>query len=249
MKTFILIALIIFIDGFQASEGCSDGYASDHKQAYLDVYGQNWHSVYNWKWCDMSCGALAAAGYCTLSWKSSLYCSNQDLKVQDTCKQSCGKCPTDCQWGEWQLIGQCSKTCGGGVQTQKRDKLVFEKNGGSCSVATPDQTESVACNAEPCLSHWVVGKTGQACNSVCSETGRTCNPGEMSKITSGALIIEAVKQAGLTCSRVSGHRSYAGSPIYRHGPKDCWYFTPGGGSAVCTKPNFPTNNAALCYCD
>ena len=57
---------------------------------------------------------------------------------------------TDCQWGEWQLIGQCSKTCGGGVQTQKRDKLVFEKNGGSCSVATPDQTESVACNAEPC---------------------------------------------------------------------------------------------------
>ena len=192
---------------------------------------------------------------------------------------------TDCQWGEWQLIGQCSKTCGGGVQTQKRDKLVFEKNGGSCSVATPDQTESVACNAEPCklflegftlfqypkkfwkvsvrlisiiqwvwslftgLSHWVVGKTGQACNSVCAETGRTCNPGEMSKITSGALIIEAVKQAGLTCSRVSGHRSYAGSPIYRHGPKDCWYFTPGGGSAVCTKPNFPTNNAALCYCD
>ena len=133
MKTSILIALIIVIDGFQASgnffllfyclsiihnrflpidsslilllhfylfitnfidaeEGCSDGYASDHKQAYLDVYGQNWHSVYNWKWCDMSCGALAAAGYCTLSWKSSLYCSNQDLKVQDTCKQSCGKC-------------------------------------------------------------------------------------------------------------------------------------------------------------
>ena len=57
---------------------------------------------------------------------------------------------TDCQWGEWELVGECSKTCGGGVQKQKRDKLVFEKNGGACSDASPDQMESVDCNTEPC---------------------------------------------------------------------------------------------------
>jgi len=151
MKTFILIALIIVIDGTQASEECNDGYASDHKTAFVDVYGENWHEVHNWKYCDMTCGEMQAAGYCTMPWKS-FYCSAIDnLKVQDTCKHSCGKCPTDCQWGEWELVGECSKTCGGGVQKQKRDKLVFEKNGGACSDASPDQMESVDCNTEPCV--------------------------------------------------------------------------------------------------
>jgi len=150
MKTFILIALIIVIDGSQASEECNDGYASDHKTAFVDVYGENWHEVHNWKYCDMTCGEMQAAGYCTMPWKS-FYCSAIDnLKVQDTCKHSCGKCPTDCQWGEWELVGECSKTCGGGVQKQKRDKLVFEKNGGFCSDASPDQMESVDCNTNPC---------------------------------------------------------------------------------------------------
>ena len=60
---------------------------------------------------------------------------------------------TDCQWGEWELVGECSKTCGGGVQKQKRDKLVFEKNGGACSDASPDQMESVDCNTEPCKQY------------------------------------------------------------------------------------------------
>merc|ERR1719451_51049 len=86
-----------------------------------------------------------------MPWKS-FYCSAIDnLKVQDTCKHSCGKCPTNCQWGEWELVGECSKTCGGGVQKQKRDKLVFEKNGGACSDASPDQMQSVDCNTEPCV--------------------------------------------------------------------------------------------------
>jgi len=150
MKTFILIALIIVIDGSQASEECNDGYASDHKTAFVDVYGENWHEVHNWKYCDMTCGEMAAAGYCSWPWKS-FYCSAIDnLLVQDTCKHSCERCPIDCKWGEWEILGECSKTCGGGTQKQRRDKLVFEKNGGTCSDTHPDQMESVACNSEPC---------------------------------------------------------------------------------------------------
>ena len=81
--------IIYFID---PEEECNDGYASDHKTAYADVYGDNWHSDYNWKYCDMTCGEMAAAGYCTHPWKK-FYCSVIDnLLVQDTCKHSCEKC-------------------------------------------------------------------------------------------------------------------------------------------------------------
>ena len=82
-----------FITNFiDAEEDCTDGYASDHKTAFFDVYGENWHEVHNWKYCDMTCGEMQAAGYCTMPWKS-FYCSAIDnLKVQDTCKHSCGKC-------------------------------------------------------------------------------------------------------------------------------------------------------------
>ena len=62
----------------------------------------------------------------------------------------------DCKWGEWEVLGECSKTCGGGTQKQRRDKLVFEKNGGTCSDTHPDQMESVACNTKPCKHFWEV---------------------------------------------------------------------------------------------
>ena len=34
-------------------------------------------------------------------------------------------CIVDCKWGDW-TIGKCSKTCGGGVQVDSRDKLQEE---------------------------------------------------------------------------------------------------------------------------
>ena len=33
-------------------------------------------------------------------------------------------------WGEWELWSECSKSCDGGKQTRRRDKLTNAKNGG-----------------------------------------------------------------------------------------------------------------------
>ena len=69
----------------------------------------------------------------------------------------------------------------------------------------------------------------------------------MSKITSENLMTEKVKEAGYTCKKISGHRGYAGSPLYRRSQEDCFYLTP-GGTAVCDKITYP-DHSALCYCD
>ena len=37
----------------------------------------------------------------------------------------------DCEWDEW-IIGECSKTCGGGMRNNYRDKKVEEMFGGVC---------------------------------------------------------------------------------------------------------------------
>ena len=37
----------------------------------------------------------------------------------------------DCEWGEWEL-GDCSKSCGGGIRLNYREKTVHEMFGGKC---------------------------------------------------------------------------------------------------------------------
>ena len=55
----------------------------------------------------------------------------------------------DCQWDEWN-VGQCSKTCGGGTRKNTRNKIVYEKNGGTCSDSSPSQMKAEDCNPQPC---------------------------------------------------------------------------------------------------
>ena len=38
----------------------------------------------------------------------------------------------DCEWGDW-VEGDCSATCGTGVQNNTRTKLVEEAHGGNCT--------------------------------------------------------------------------------------------------------------------
>ena len=52
----------------------------------------------------------------------------------------------DCEWAQW-VLGECSKTCGGGERTNLRDKKIRERNGGTCS-GTPTDTET--CNVDFC---------------------------------------------------------------------------------------------------
>ena len=53
----------------------------------------------------------------------------------------------DCEWDEWK-IGECSKTCGGGTQTNTRIKKIMEKHGGKkCSGSS---SKEIKCNVQEC---------------------------------------------------------------------------------------------------
>ena len=60
--------------------------------------------------------------------------------------------PVDCKWSDWQ-IGECSQSCGGGIRTNNRSKIVEEANGGKCpgdeydnpTIMTENCNEDVYC--------------------------------------------------------------------------------------------------------
>ena len=52
-----------------------------------------------------------------------------------------------CQWNDW-IIGNCSKSCGGGIRTNKRTETVLEGHeGAQCDSVTSIEEE---CNAQEC---------------------------------------------------------------------------------------------------
>jgi sugar lactone lactonase YvrE len=55
--------------------------------------------------------------------------------------------PIACQVGEWSDWGNCTKTCGGGIQTRNRAILSEAQSGGQ---ACPNLTEEKPCNDQPC---------------------------------------------------------------------------------------------------
>ena len=59
----------------------------------------------------------------------------------------------DCEWDEW-MIGECSKTCGGGLLTKSRKLKVDEARGGlEC---TGDPVVSESCNVQECPGKYIV---------------------------------------------------------------------------------------------
>ena len=52
----------------------------------------------------------------------------------------------DCEWNEW-VLGECSTTCGDGIQVNNRTKLQEELHGGVCEGVG---TETVKCNLMVC---------------------------------------------------------------------------------------------------
>jgi len=55
----------------------------------------------------------------------------------------------DCKWGQWNNWSKCSKTCGNGFRTRRRDVQQFAINGGQqCQQDQAQQSEQ--CNSRPC---------------------------------------------------------------------------------------------------
>ena len=53
----------------------------------------------------------------------------------------------DCTWDAW-VIGQCSTTCGGGIQTDNREKYQEELYGGN--PCEGNSTRQTVCNTNAC---------------------------------------------------------------------------------------------------
>lgn len=61
-------------------------------------------------------------------------------------------CEIDCELGDWTLDGTCSRTCGGGVQTERRHALIGPLGGGKPCAGWSDESRVryTACNTKPC---------------------------------------------------------------------------------------------------
>ena len=78
------------------------------------------------------------------------------------------ECPIDCKLSTWKNVGECSKSCGGGIQEQERTKLVSPQySGKECDPLYQD----IECNTNECpidckLSEWKnVGNCSKKCGT------------------------------------------------------------------------------------
>jgi len=78
-------------------------------------------------------------------------------------------CPVDCEWGEWQGWSNCSKECGGGIQTNQRKVKQHAKFAGkACS---GNGTEYKKCNEQGCPHDCKYGDWGawSSCSKQCGK--------------------------------------------------------------------------------
>ena len=80
-------------------------------------------------------------------------------------------CPVavDCQWSDWSKQGECSKSCGRGIQIWSRHKLQDERHGGlPCSGGTIGKTD---CSEIPCPRpldcQWSEWSKEGGCSKIC----------------------------------------------------------------------------------
>eukprot|EP00051_Salpingoeca_urceolata_P009194 m.112364 g.112364 ORF g.112364 m.112364 type:complete len:865 (+) comp16177_c0_seq1:505-3099(+) len=74
-------------------------------------------------------------------------------------------CPNDCITSAWTDDGECSRRCGSGVKTQRREIIIPAGPGHTCKKPL---VREVACNEEPCeqdcqVSPWIKGPCSASC--------------------------------------------------------------------------------------
>ncbi|KAK3601730.1 hypothetical protein CHS0354_016092, partial [Potamilus streckersoni] len=123
--------------------------------------------------CSVTCGNGTQS--CTYQCRTT-YCSLSN-RVQN---QSCNTqiCPTDGGWSAWSgwiSNGTCNVTCGGGMQTQTRNRSCtnpIPQNGGRPCNGSSMQSQMVLCNTQACTidggwSAWSGWISNGTCNVTC----------------------------------------------------------------------------------
>jgi hypothetical protein len=106
-------------------------------------------------------------------------------------------CPIDCVVSTWGAVGACSKTCGGGFVTHKRQVLTAAENGGKPCPALVDTLE---CNAEPCPADCALSSLDQTTCGTCS---KTCGGGIQSCLRT---ILRQPMAGGAPCKSLTGYQ-------------------------------------------
>mmetsp|Transcript_87137 Transcript_87137/g.154240 ORF Transcript_87137/g.154240 Transcript_87137/m.154240 type:complete len:1080 (-) Transcript_87137:69-3308(-) len=131
-----------------------------------------------WTSCSVSCGSGTRARSRTIV-QDKLF-GGQDCPHDLSEKKDCslGACAVDCVWSLWSDWSPCTKSCGGGFTSRKRQELIPASTGGLfCNGAAYEET---VCEAKPCAvdcawSTWTEW----------TECSHSCNPGRLGTASIG----------------------------------------------------------------
>jgi len=113
-------------------------------------------------WVDGDCSRECGSGQMTstrtvdsIEENGGTSCSGPSTKTEECLVK---ECPVHCEWNEWK-VGVCSKTCGGGTQTNTRTEKVSAEHGGDeCEGPT---TMTDICNTNDCPAPEVVKRVAE----------------------------------------------------------------------------------------
>ncbi|GAA6107134.1 SCO-spondin isoform X2 [Tachysurus ichikawai] len=230
---------------------CESGRLMNCTQVECNVDG-GWTDWTPWSTCSVSCGTGLQSHYrfCSSPERAGagLPCLGPDRQDQ-VCVQTA--CSRNGGWSEWTSWTECTKSCGGGVRSRRREcnSPATEGDGDFCEGL---KTELVACNVEHCpvtqcsdISGTVFSSCGPSCPRTCDELSHCewrCEPGcycigEKVLNVNGTACVETEQCPCLDLT--TGQRIDPGETVLT--PDGCNNCTCDGGQLTCSNNPCPVD--------
>eukprot|EP01012_Entosiphon_sulcatum_P029449 TRINITY_DN358_c0_g1_i1.p1 TRINITY_DN358_c0_g1~~TRINITY_DN358_c0_g1_i1.p1 ORF type:complete len:2229 (+),score=276.12 TRINITY_DN358_c0_g1_i1:2833-9519(+) len=118
-----------------------------------------------WTPCSRDCGTGTWTRYRNITTAPTGGATCPPLEETATCNDQ--PCPVDCVVSAWSNWGQCSKSCGSGIQTSSRTIVTQPQYGGKSCPQDLQQTRT--CNTDPCPINCEISDWGQwgSCSLPC----------------------------------------------------------------------------------
>ncbi|XP_072234960.1 SCO-spondin [Leuresthes tenuis] len=230
---------------------CEGGRLVNCSQVSCNVDGQ-WSVWTPWGQCSMSCGVglQSRFRFCSSPQQSGngLPCVGPYREDQVCMTAACDR---DGGWSQWSNWTGCTKSCGGGIQSRKRDcdSPMPEGEGRYCEGLG---TEVRACNTDHCpvapcslVPGTVFSSCGPSCPRSCDDLSRCewhCEPGcycTEGKVLSANGTVCVVREDCPCLDLNTGHRLKPGEVI--EAPDGCNNCTCEDGSFNCTRESCPVS--------
>jgi len=207
-------------------------WGDDFCEAGPDTVNFEWAAWGNWSDCVGNCsttGERYRHRMCIPPMNGGYICPAPfDTDVEE-CETA--PCPVDCVWDEW-LVGECSTSCGDGIRSNTRVKLVEEEFGGFC-----DESASIT---EPCYPGDCPPPSNPNCNPTTWEAynKECCSIEEPCGLGEGDCDIDDECAGDLVCGKNNCLRNGSGF----NKKSDCCAIprVEGFGNLNCDPMNLPT---------